>query len=94
MKATAILINAARGPIIDEPALSHALRRGQIAGAGLDVFDHEPDVYPDLLGLDNVLLAPHIGTATGETRAAMIQLAVRNCFAVLHGEIPEAVVRA
>ena len=92
MKATAILINTARGPVVDEEALVEALRNGKIAGAGLDVFEGEPRVNPDLSVLDNVVLAPHIGSATGETRLQMALLAVRNLLALLAGERPPHIV--
>ncbi|CAN5369106.1 D-glycerate dehydrogenase [soil metagenome] len=86
MKDTAYLINSARGPIVDEAALAQALRDGQIAGAGLDVYEHEPKVDPGLLGLDNVALIPHLGSATIETRTAMAQLAADNALAILAGD--------
>jgi glyoxylate reductase len=88
MKPSAILINAARGPIVDEAALVRALTEGWIAGAGLDVFEDEPKIHPGLLPLRNVVLAPHIASASRETRLAMAQLAVRNCVAVLEGRPP------
>src|SRR5262245_11251062 len=88
MKPSAILINAARGPIVDETALVKALTEGWIAGAGLDVFEREPDVAPGLLGLRNAVLAPHIASASSDTRVAMGTLAVRNCLAVLDGASP------
>lgn len=88
MKRTAVLVNAARGPIVDEEALVQALRERWIAGAGLDVFEEEPKVHPGLLGLPNVVLAPHIGSASYDTRVAMSSLAVRNCLAVLEGKPP------
>jgi glyoxylate reductase len=86
MKKTAILVNAARGPIVDEAALVRALTEGWIAGAGLDVFEEEPKVHPGLLPLTNVVLAPHIASASLDTRLAMATLAVRNCLAVLEGK--------
>ena len=88
MKDTAYLVNSARGPIIDEAALVEALRSGQIAGAGLDVYENEPEVDPGLIELDNVVLLPHLGSATIETRTAMGVLAARNALAVLSGEDP------
>ena len=88
MKPSAILINAARGPIVDETALVKALTEGWIAGAGLDVFEREPEVAPGLLGLRNAVLAPHIASASSDTRVAMGTLAVRNCLAVLDGASP------
>jgi glyoxylate reductase len=86
MKKTAILVNAARGPIVDEAALVKALTEGWIAGAGLDVFEEEPKIHPGLLPLKNVTLAPHIASASLDTRLAMAALAVRNCLAVLDGK--------
>jgi len=86
MKKTAILVNAARGPVVDEAALVKALSEKWIAGAGLDVFEDEPRIHPGLLPLDNVTLAPHIASASNETRIAMASLAVRNCLAVLEGK--------
>jgi len=88
MKKTAYLINASRGPVVDEAALAQALKQGWIAGAGLDVFENEPQVHPDLIGLRNVVLAPHIGSASYETRVKMATLAVENCLAVLEGKTP------
>ncbi len=85
MRPDAYLINTARGPIVDEAALVDALRAGVIAGAGLDVFEHEPEVHPGLLDLDNVVLIPHLGSATVETRSAMARLAARNAVEVLDG---------
>jgi glyoxylate reductase len=88
MKKTAVLVNAARGPIVDETALVRALGERWIAAAGLDVFEEEPVVHPGLLPLDNVVLAPHIASASHDTRIAMATLAVRNCVAVLEGKPP------
>ena len=88
MKKTAYLINAARGPVVDEAALVQALQEGRIAGAGLDVFEEEPAVHPGLIGLPNVVLAPHIASASHETRLKMATLAVENCLAVLEGKTP------
>lgn len=88
MKPTAYLVNCARGGIVDEEALIAALRSGSIAGAALDVFEGEPHVRPGLLELENVLLTPHIGSATVETRTAMAELAARNAAAMVRGEAP------
>ncbi len=93
MKPTAYLVNTARGPIVEEAALVDSLASGRIAGAALDVFEHEPQVHPGLIGLDNVVLVPHLGSATVETRAAMATLAARNVAAVLAGESPITPVR-
>jgi glyoxylate reductase len=86
MKRSAYLINTARGPVVDESALVWALRNHLIAGAGLDVYEREPQVHPDLLPLENVVLAPHLGSATTETRTAMADLAASNVIAVLSGQ--------
>jgi glyoxylate reductase len=88
MKASAVLVNAARGPVVDERALAAALAAGEIAAAGLDVYEHEPQVEPALLALENVVLSPHLGSATVETRTAMAELAARNAISVLRGERP------
>ncbi|MGB7449986.1 MAG: D-glycerate dehydrogenase [Ornithinimicrobium sp.] len=93
MKDTAYLVNTARGPIVDEAALVEALRAGEIAGAGLDVFENEPAVHEGLLELDTVALVPHLGSATIETRTAMAQLAADNTLAVLGGRAPLTEVR-
>lgn len=88
MKTTAFLINTARGPIVDENALVAALESGEIAGAGLDVFEHEPAVHSGLVPRDDVVLLPHLGSATLETRSAMATLAARNAVAVVTGKAP------
>ncbi len=88
MRRHAVLINTARGPIVDERALIHALRSGWIAGAGLDVFENEPNVHPALLSMDNAILLPHLGSATMAARRAMAQRAANNMLAVLRGEEP------
>ncbi len=88
MKKTAYLVNASRGPVVDEAALVQALKEGWIAGAGLDVFEEEPKVHPGLLDLPNAVLAPHIASASSETRVKMATLAVDNCLAVLEGTTP------
>jgi glyoxylate reductase len=88
MKRSAYLINTSRGPVVDEAALAWALRERMISGAALDVYEKEPVVHPDLLKLQNVLLVPHLASATVETRTAMADLAVRNALAVLKGEAP------
>lgn len=89
MKPTAFVINTARGACIDENALVAALRAGEIAGAGLDVYEHEPSITPGLLEMDNVVLLPHIGSATRQTRGVMSALAARNILAVLDGRPAE-----
>jgi glyoxylate reductase len=88
MKPTAYLINTSRGPVVDEAALAEALKNKVIAGAGLDVFEEEPKVHPDLLELDNVVIVPHIASATVETRSNMAMMAVENVIAVLNGKRP------
>jgi glyoxylate reductase len=88
MKKTAYLVNASRGPVVDEAALAQALKEGRIAGAGIDVFEREPEVHPALIGLPNVVLAPHIASASSDTRVKMAMLAVDNCLAVLEGRTP------
>ncbi|AIS58568.1 NAD(P)-dependent oxidoreductase [Listeria ivanovii] len=88
MKSSAFLINAARGPVIEEVALINALKSGQIAGAALDVFEFEPKIGEALRDLDNVVLTPHIGNATVETRTEMGRMAISNVEAVLAGKAP------
>jgi glyoxylate reductase len=92
MKKTAFLINTARGPIIDEAALVRALQRNQIAGAGLDVFEHEPKVDPALKRMANVVLTPHLGSATPEVREAMAAIVADNILAFIEGhKLPNCV---
>lgn len=94
MRPGAFLVNTSRGPLVDEEALVRVLREGHLAGAGLDVYEREPEVHPGLLALPNVVLLPHLGSATAETRAAMAELAATNLVAVLEGrEPPNPVVR-
>jgi glyoxylate reductase len=93
MKRSAYLINTSRGPVVDEAALAWALKSRLIAGAALDVYEQEPIVHPDLFAFENVLLAPHMGSGTKETRTAMADLAVRNVIAVLSGQPPITPVR-
>jgi glyoxylate reductase len=92
MKPTAILINTARGQVVDEDALVHALQSRQIAGAGLDVFEHEPHLHPELSQLENVVLLPHLGSATAATRLKMAMLAAENLLAALEGRRPPNIV--
>ena len=88
MRSTAVLVNTARGALIDEAALVEAVRGGVIAAAGLDVFEREPSVDPGLAPLDNVVLAPHIGSATIDARSAMVRCCSENIVAVLNGAPP------
>lgn len=88
MRKNAVLINTARGAVVDEEALVEALREKYIWAAGLDVYENEPDIHPELLKLDNVVLAPHIGSSTNQTREKMAQIAVKNVLCVLNGENP------
>ena len=88
MKRTAYLINTSRGPVVDEAALAWALQQRLIAGAALDVYEKEPEVHSALMGLENVMLIPHIASATTETRTAMANLAVSNALAVVNGDPP------
>jgi len=89
MKKTAYLINTARGSVIDEAALVNALKNKQIAGAGLDVYEEEPKLKPGLAELDNVVLAPHLGSATVESRTKMAVMAAENIIAVLNKQKPK-----
>jgi glyoxylate reductase len=89
MRPTAILVNSSRGPVVDEAALADALEEGSIFAAGLDVYENEPEVHPKLLELENVVLAPHIGSASIETRDKMAKLAAENLVAVLRGKEPK-----
>ena len=88
MRRTAYLINTARGAVVDEKALAEALTAGHPAGAGLDVYEHEPDIHPDLLRLSNVVLLPHLGSATMETRVRMGMMVMENITATLSGKEP------
>jgi glyoxylate reductase len=88
MKRSAYLINTSRGPVVDEEGLAWALREGIIKGAGLDVYEDEPHIHPGLLALENVVLVPHMASATAETRAAMYDLVARNVVSVLSGNPP------
>jgi glyoxylate reductase len=93
MKPTAVVVNTARGPIVDEAALAAALHSGALFAAGLDVYEKEPAVHPDLLAAPRTVLLPHIGSATIETRTAMARLAASGVAAVLAGEVPANAVR-
>ena len=92
MKPTAILINTARGPIVDEKALLSALKQKKIAAAGLDVYEKEPKLTPGLSKLENAVLLPHIGSATNDTRGQMAVVAARNAIAMLRGKRPKNIV--
>ena len=93
MRPGSILVNTARGPIVDEAALAHALEHGPLAAAGLDVFEHEPKVHPELLARENCVLAPHIGSADRPTREAMSSLAAANVIRMLQGQPPLTPIR-
>jgi glyoxylate reductase len=94
MQDTAVLVNTSRGPVVDEAALAEALEGGRIFAAGLDVYEEEPKVHPRLLELEKAVLAPHIGSATIETRDRMATLAAENLAAVLRGEEPKSPVES
>jgi glyoxylate reductase len=88
MKPQACLVNSARGPVVDEKALVTALQSGTIAGAGLDVYEQEPLLEPELYEMDNVVIAPHLGSGTIGTRTKMGNMAAENCLAACHGQLP------
>jgi len=88
MKQTAVLINTSRGPVVDEAALAQALQSGAVFAAGLDVYEEEPKVHPDLLACENAVLVPHIGSGSRDTRARMAEMAAANIIARLIGETP------
>jgi glyoxylate reductase len=92
MKPNCIVVNTSRGPVIDEKALVRALKQGKIAAAGLDVYEREPEIEPELLEMDNVVIAPHIASASYETRLRMCNMAADNLLAVLRGERPKNLV--
>jgi glyoxylate reductase len=94
MKSSAYLINTARGPVVDETALVETLQQGRLAGAGLDVYEHEPALTPGLAELPNVVLLPHVGSATLETRRRMADLAVDNLLIGLSGQVPPNCINA
>src|SRR5207249_4026866 len=94
MKPSAFLINTARGSILDEEALVQALQAGQLRGAGLDVYENEPRVHPALLEMQNVVLLPHLGSATAETRLRMALLAAQNLLTALSGQRPPNLINA
>lgn len=93
MKKTAFLVNTSRGPVVDEAALAEAVKTGVIAGAALDVFENEPEVNPDLLASDKVILTPHIASATRETRALTSKMAAQNVIAALTGQAPPNLIK-
>lgn len=93
MKPTAYLVNTSRGPIVDEKALAEALKNNIIKGAAVDVFENEPDIEAGLVGLENVILTPHIASATEETRSKMAELAAENIILALSGQVPPNLVK-
>lgn len=94
MRSSAYLINTSRGPVVDEFALAHALRNGVIRGAAIDVFENEPQIEKQLLELDNIILTPHIASATETTRSKMAEIAAKNIIEALEGRVPPNVVQA
>jgi len=92
MKKTAVLVNTSRGPVVDEAALAEALRKDEIFAAGLDVYEREPAIHPDLMKLDNVVLAPHIASASVRTRSQMSEVAARNLITAVRGGRPPNIV--
>jgi len=92
MKPTAVLVNTARGPVVDEQALARALQAGEIFAAGIDVFEKEPEVHPELLECENAVIIPHLGSATIDTREAMGMLAAENIVAVFEGREPPTLI--
>jgi len=92
MKKTAVLINTSRGPVVDEAALAKALKEKKIFAAGLDVYEEEPKIHPGLIGLDNVVIVPHIASASVETRGKMAELAAKNLILAMEGKKPLSIV--
>ncbi|MDP2906742.1 MAG: D-glycerate dehydrogenase [Nanoarchaeota archaeon] len=92
MKKTAVLINTSRGPVVDEAALAKALKEKKIFAAGLDVYEEEPKIHPGLIGLDNVVIVPHIASASVETRGKMAEMAAKNLILVMEGKKPLSIV--
>ena len=93
MKPTAVLVNTARGPVVDEAALADALHRGALFAAGIDVYEREPEVHPRLLSAPRAVLLPHVGSASVATRTRMAHLACEGALAVLAGDTPPNLVR-